>query len=146
MAPSRMDAKMDRALGSRSVGREAGQVRLYGSVSLLSSIMRSRPAGRGRDRKWSKQGEFMWQGLMTWLARHLHSRYVRLLEEETTRLRAENRALVNSLLGTAGFPPIALEEGAARLPVALPPVRRRTWTQFARERELAALRSPSEPH
>jgi hypothetical protein len=77
---------------------------------------------------------------MTWLARHARSRYVRLLEEEVARLRAENRALVNSLLGTAGFPPLSLEEGARRGPVALPPVRRRTWTQLARERELAAGR------
>jgi hypothetical protein len=68
----------------------------------------------------------------------LRGRYVRLLEEEVARLRAENRALVNSLLGTAGYPPIALEDDARRGPVALPPVRRRTWTQIARERELAA--------
>jgi hypothetical protein len=77
---------------------------------------------------------------MQWLARHARSRYVRLLEEEVARLRAENRALVNSLLGTAGFPPLSLEEEARRGPVALPPVRRRTWTQLARERELAAGR------
>jgi hypothetical protein len=82
----------------------------------------------------------MWRRGMTWLARHARSRYVRLLEEEVARLRAENRALVNSLLGTAGFPPLSLEE-ARRGPVALPPVRRRTWTQLARERELAAGRS-----
>jgi hypothetical protein len=82
----------------------------------------------------------MWQLGMTWLARHARSRYVRLLEEEVGRLRAENRALVNSLLGTAGFPPLSLEEEARRGPVALPPVRRRTWTQLARERELAAGR------
>jgi hypothetical protein len=42
------------------------------------------------------------------------SRYVRMLEEEVARLRAENRALVNSLLGTAGFPPISPEEDARR--------------------------------
>jgi hypothetical protein len=34
------------------------------------------------------------------------SNYVRLLEEEVARLRAENCALMNSLLGTAGFPPV----------------------------------------
>lgn len=77
---------------------------------------------------------------MVWLSRHLRSRYVRLLEEEVARLRGENRALVNSLLGTAGFPPISLEEDARRGFAALPPVRRRTWTQIARERELAAGR------
>ena len=40
------------------------------------------------------------------------------LEGEVERLRAENRALTNSLLGTAGFPPVELPgdvEAAARL-------------------------------
>ena len=76
--------------------------------------------------------------MMTWLARHARSRYVRMLEEEVARLRTENRALVNSLLGTAGFPPISLDDELRRDVTALPPVRRRTWTQIARERELAA--------
>ena len=79
-----------------------------------------------------------------WLARNARSRYVRLLEEEVARLRAENRALVNSLLGTAGFPPLSLDEEVRRGPVALPPVRRRTWTQLAREREVAASKIGSE--
>ncbi len=86
----------------------------------------------------------MWQTMMTWLARHARSRYVRMLEEEVARLRGENRALVNSLLGTAGFPPISPEDDARRSGVALPPVRRRTWTQIARDRELAAARSTPE--
>jgi hypothetical protein len=86
----------------------------------------------------------MWRRGMTWLARHARSRYVALLEEEVARLRAENRALVNSLLGTAGFPPLSLDVEARRGPVALPPVRRRTWTQLARERELAASKIGSE--
>jgi hypothetical protein len=73
----------------------------------------------------------------------LRGRYVRLLEEEITRLRAENRALVNSLLGTAGFPPISLDDEIRRRPVAMSPVRRRTWTQIAREREAAAAKSGS---
>lgn len=75
---------------------------------------------------------------MTWLAQHARGRYVLLLEEETARLRAENRALVNSLLGTAGFPPISPQDDARRGVVGLSPVRRRTWTQIAREREMAA--------
>jgi hypothetical protein len=80
----------------------------------------------------------MWRTTMAWLARRLRGRYVLLLEEETARLRAENRALVNSLLGTAGFPPISPEDETRRGVVGLSPVRRRTWTQIARERELAA--------
>ena len=86
----------------------------------------------------------MWQTMMTWLARQARGRYVLLLEEETARLRAENRALVNSLLGTAGFPPISPEEDARRGLVGLSPVRRRTWTQIAREREYAAGENASE--
>jgi len=80
----------------------------------------------------------MWQNILTWMARHARSRYVRMMEEELARLRAENRALVNSLLGTAGFPPISLDEEIRRGLVAMSPVRRRTWTQIAREREVAA--------
>jgi len=39
-----------------------------------------------------------------------------LLEGEVTRLRAENRVLPNSLLGTAGFPPIDyLERRSSKL-------------------------------
>jgi hypothetical protein len=86
----------------------------------------------------------MWQTMMTWLARHARGRYVLLLEEEVARLRGENRALVNSLLGTAGFPPISPEDDARRGLVGLSPVRRRTWTQIAREREFAAAKSASE--
>ena len=65
----------------------------------------------------------MFRQTMAWLARHLRGRYVLLPEEMTARLRAENRALVNSLLGTAGFPPISM---------------------IARERELAAGKSAPE--
>jgi hypothetical protein len=77
---------------------------------------------------------------MAWLAQHARGRYVRLLEEDVARLRAENRALVNSLLGTAGFPPVSLEDDTRRSAAAMSPVRRRTWTQIARERELAAAK------
>jgi hypothetical protein len=80
----------------------------------------------------------MWQKFMGWLARHARSRYVCMLEGEVARLRAENRALVNSLLGTAGFPPISLDDEVRRGPATMSPVRRRTWTQIAREREVAA--------
>ncbi len=83
----------------------------------------------------------MGQNFMGWLARHARGRYVLMLEEEVARLRAENRALVNSLLGTAGFPPLSLDDDIRRGPVAMSPVRRRTWTQIAREREVAAAKS-----
>jgi hypothetical protein len=83
----------------------------------------------------------MWKTMMEWIAKHSRGRYVRLLEDEVGRLRSENRALVNSLLGTAGFPPISLDEEARRGGTMMSPVRRRTWTQIAREREMAAGKS-----
>jgi hypothetical protein len=86
----------------------------------------------------------MWRTIMAWLSQRLRGRYVLLLEEEVARLRAENRALVNSLLGTAGFPPISPEDDARRGAVSLSPVRRRTWTQIAREREFAAGKNASD--
>ena len=80
----------------------------------------------------------MWKNILTWLARHVRSCYVLMLEEALVRLRAENRALVNSLLGSAGFPPIALDDEVRRGPVTMSPVRWRNRIQVAREREVAA--------
>ena len=40
------------------------------------------------------------------LSMHMRTRCTRTLEEEIARLRAENRALVNSILGVAGLPPM----------------------------------------
>ena len=65
--------------------------------------------------------------------RLLRGRYVGLLEGEVVRLRAENRALTNSLLGTAGFPPVDLPE-APKL-AELPRARRRSWHQIQAWRE-----------
>jgi hypothetical protein len=78
-----------------------------------------------------------WQALTT-------TRYTRRLEAEVDleraeieRLRQENRALLNSLLGTAGVPPI--ETPAAHQPT-IAPVRRRSWPQIATVREIEAAR------
>lgn len=50
------------------------------------------------------------------LAVRLRGSYTRALEEEVARLRAENRALVNSILGAAGISPIrVLEVGGLKL-------------------------------
>lgn len=75
----------------------------------------------------------------------LRGRYAALLEEqvareraEVERLRAENRALMNSLLGTAGFPPIEFPE--APKPQPLPRLRKRSWHQIQAWRESAAAR------
>ena len=68
-----------------------------------------------------------------WLKRFFHSRYVRLLEDEVHRLRAENRALMNSLLGTAGFPPVDFPQTPS--PQPLPRLRKRSWHQLQAWRE-----------
>jgi hypothetical protein len=62
------------------------------------------------------------------LQRLIQGRYVGLLECEVVRLRAENRALTNSLLGTAGFPPVEYPEQVK--PQALPRLRKRSWHQI----------------
>ena len=89
----------------------------------------------------------MFDKIMDWLGRlrqGMRSRYVRLLEAEVMReraeierLRTENRALLNSLLGTAGVPPI---EAPLPHPAQIAPIRRRSWSQIAAAREIAAGR------
>ena len=71
--------------------------------------------------------------MLDWLKRTFRTRYVALLEEEVARLRAEIRALMNSLLGTAGFPPV--EFGETAKPVLAPRIRRRSWQQIQRMKE-----------
>jgi hypothetical protein len=44
------------------------------------------------------------------LARATSSKYMRAMEAEVVRLRAENRALLNSILGIAGVPPVVVAE------------------------------------
>ena len=73
-----------------------------------------------------------------WLEKLLQGRYVALLEGEVARLRAENRALTNSLLGTAGFPPVEYPEPAK--PQPLPRLRKRSWHQIQAWREADAAR------
>lgn len=85
-----------------------------------------------------------WQVFVSWIVRIFRSRYVMLLEEEVERLRADNRALVNSLLGTAGVPPIedSRSAGPQRRIIPSPAVRgRRSWHQIAAWREAEAARS-----
>jgi hypothetical protein len=64
-----------------------------------------------------------------------HAKYVRMLEEEVARLRAENRALLNSLLGTAGIPPLEIPGGEGATRPAAMPTRRRSWPQIAQSLE-----------
>jgi hypothetical protein len=76
--------------------------------------------------------------MLNWLREILQTRYVGLLEGEVVRLRAENRALTNSLLGTAGFPPVEYPE--APKPQPLPRLRKRSWHQLQAWRETGAAR------
>ena len=68
----------------------------------------------------------------------LGGRYLTMLEAEVARLRAENRALTNSLLGTAGFPPVEYPEPVK--PQALPRLRKRSWHQIQAWREAGTVR------
>ena len=72
--------------------------------------------------------------------RLLNSPYVGLLEGEVARLRAENRALTNSLLGTAGFPPVDYPRVVSN-PAKLTRPRRRSWHQIQAWRENQAVRN-----
>jgi hypothetical protein len=74
--------------------------------------------------------------MIDFVKRFFQTRYVGMLEGEVARLRMENRALMNSLLGTAGFPPVEFAETAK--PVELPRMRRRSWQQIQKLRETEA--------
>lgn len=77
--------------------------------------------------------------MIAFLKAFFQSSYVGLIEAELVRLRAENRALTNSLLGTAGFPPVDYPDAAKLQP--LPRVRKRSWHQVQAWRESRAARS-----
>ena len=72
------------------------------------------------------------------IKRFFQTRYVGMLEGEVARLRMENRALMNSLLGTAGFPPVEYAEPVK--PVELPRMRRRSWQQIQKQKESEAAK------
>ena len=74
--------------------------------------------------------------------RLFQAEYVSLLEADVARLRAENRALMNSLLGTAGFPPVEFPE--APKPQPLPRLRKRSWHQIQAWRETGARRDAAQ--
>lgn len=76
--------------------------------------------------------------MLNWLRKLFDRQYVALLEAEVERLRGENRALMNSLLGTAGFPPV---DFPATPPLReLPRLRRRSWHQIQAWREADSVR------
>lgn len=95
--------------------------------------------------------------VMSWLRSLWHrlttNKYVQALEGEVERLRAENRALMNSILGIAGIPPVVTQGSeAARTASAsasavttntaakTAPLRRRSWHQINKALEVEAAR------
>ena len=85
--------------------------------------------------------------MLNWLHKFLQTKYVPLLEKEVAReraendrLRAENRALINSLLGTAGFPPVEFPEAPKPPACGGPRLRKRSWHQIQAWREAEASR------
>ena len=76
------------------------------------------------------------------IQRLLQSRYVGLLEGEVERLRAENRALTNSLLGTAGIAPVDYPATSGQMR-EIPRARKRSWHQIQAWRESEAARNVS---
>jgi hypothetical protein len=77
--------------------------------------------------------------LLRWLEEQLERERAEVTRERaaTDRLKEENRALLNSLLGTAGVPPV---ETPRPTPQGISAVRRRTWPQIASTREIEAAR------
>jgi len=80
--------------------------------------------------------------MLDWLRKLIQIKYVGLLEADVARLRAENRALMNSLLSTAGYPPVEFPE--APKPQALPRLRKRSWHQIQAWRETGAARDAAD--
>jgi|SRR5690348_13157406 hypothetical protein len=80
--------------------------------------------------------------MLNWFRKILQLKYVGLLEADVARLRAENRALMNSLLGTAGFPPVEFPETPK--PQPLPRLRKRSWHQLQAWRETGAARDAAD--
>jgi len=108
----------------------------------------------------------MARNLLSWIqgvwSRLTANLYVQSLELEITRLRLENRALMNSILGIAGVPPVItpvvpdkygrtqpsgqssdrIVEGTAKTRVsrgpAVMPLRKRSWQQVHKAWEIQA--------
>jgi hypothetical protein len=70
--------------------------------------------------------------ILEWLRAALKSSYTRMLESEVERLRAENRALLNSVMTQAGLPPIEHDRNA---PAAVGGPTRESWQAIAQRRE-----------
>jgi hypothetical protein len=69
--------------------------------------------------------------MIEWLERRLKSSYLRMLEEEVKRLRDENRAIVNSLLGSHGMQQI----DGPRSTKPMTPLKRLSIMDYLRNKE-----------
>ena len=76
--------------------------------------------------------------------RLFQSHYIGLLEADIARLRAENRALMNSLLGTAGFPPVEFPEAPKPSAFGGRRLRKRSWHQIQAWRQSGAERDAAD--
>jgi len=136
MHQSRASPSVDAALRLIS---DFKYVRLSGATVVISLNFRRRRAIGEASRNNSYTFGDIDKNMRDFFERLLNSGYVGLLEGEVTRLRAENRALTNSLLGTAGFPPVDFPAEALR-PAAIPRLRKRSWHQTQAWRENTAKR------
>ena len=75
-----------------------------------------------------------------WLTTTAHTRW---LEQEVERLQAENKALLQSLLGTVGAAPLRDAEAPKGPPKPVKP-RQHSWNLIARRREATAYRELAE--
>ncbi len=122
--------------------------------------------------QWRQPWNDLWRGLWEKFAK---TRYTQALEAEVARLRVENRAMLNSILGIAGVPPIPAMEsevaavreavGAGNAPggvqsprqatagggprntgiQAATPLRRRSWHQINRMLEFQSTTAEPPP-
>jgi hypothetical protein len=102
-----------RSLGmtTKQVGGNSGRMRCsatHARFLIKRSVLREhRYLSRGQTQAAVRRCEMTLRELMQ---RATSSKYTRALEGEVARLRGENRALLNSILGIAGVPPIVVAE------------------------------------
>jgi hypothetical protein len=88
---------------------------------------------------WAEKLEQAWLWLTTSKYTRNLERSIDLLESQVTELRRDNRALMNSLLGTVGVAPVDVPERLKEVPR----LHRRSWQQLQRQRTMESARRPS---
>ena len=95
-------------------GEGAASRRELSSPGLDEILGRYAPQDDGKNKHMMK--------LMEWIRRVSSTKYTRALEADVARLRAENRALLNSILGIAGVPPVVVADNDVSPATGLKPV------------------------